>query len=136
ASAPERNDREHMRRNLHQRTLMNYVAFGSLALSALIPWLVLRRRVRLAPAWAFGGVLVYLAMGFGMRFILEEAGGRPLYGLSALSQAIHQGEISVDEYQRERARTLHAFVASMAAALAASTAYGVIIRLSSKPKSA
>ena len=115
---------------------MNYVAFGSLALSALIPWLILRGRVRRPAAWALGGVFAYLAMGFGVRFVIEAASGRTLYGLSALAQAVHEGEISVEEYERERTRTLRAFGASMAAALAASAAYGVIIRLGSKPKSA
>src|SRR5438132_10316922 len=115
---------------------MLWIVLGALGVSGLVPYLLVRGRVRRAPAWALGGLFVYLIVWSGMRFTIETIGGREIYGLNALAQAKQEGAIKEDVYQRERTRTTRAFTASILAAVATSVAYGVILRLSSKPKSA
>jgi ribosomal protein L25 (general stress protein Ctc) len=83
-----------------------------------------------------GGLFVYLLVWSGVRLTIETVSGRELYGLSALSRARNEGAIGADVYERERSRTTRAFGASVLAAILASAGYGMILRLSSKPKSA
>jgi hypothetical protein len=114
---------------------MLWIGLGGLVLAALIPWLLVRNRVRRPLAWAAGGLFVYFAAQLGMRMIMELASGHEYFGTKALTQALEKGEIRQSDYDRELARTKRAFGASIAAALIAAVGYGVAIRISSKPKS-
>jgi hypothetical protein len=115
---------------------MLWIGIGGLVLSGIVPYLIVRGRVRRPLAWAAGGLFVYFAAQLGMRMVMETASGREFYGTSALRQALDKGEIRESDFDRELKRTRKAFAASIAAALIAATGYGVAIRLSSKPKSA
>jgi hypothetical protein len=115
---------------------MFWLLIVGLVASGAIPFLLVHHRVRRPAAWAVGGLFVYLAIQAGMRFVMEEASGHEYYGLNALTKARDEGAIKDDVYQRERTRTIHAFIASLVTAVAASAGYGVAVRISSKRKSA
>ena len=115
---------------------MIWIGLGALLLSALCAYAIVRGRVRRPAAWALGAMFVFLAVQAAMQFVMAQASEQGFYGVSALRKARDEGAITQGVYDRERARTVRAFIASMLAAVVASAGYGFAVRISSKRKSA